>query len=207
MNAGLSNLAKLKAQLLPGSWAATTAQDAVITALGLGVAGLFEAHTGRKFARVVGENEYFEASGSHLQLHRLPVETLSALALQSTFGGTFDSVIDNVLRVTPSGIVTLAATLDRTGGSTLRATYTGGFWYDTAEDNSGVLPGGATALPATLQTAWFMQCKALYARTETDAVKAGLDSGNLGALSALLNEAQLLPVVVSMLNQYRFLAA
>jgi len=207
MNAGLSNLSTLKARLLPSTWTDTTAQDAAITALGLGVAGCFETYTGRKFLRTAGATEKFPSNSEMLQLTRIPVETFTALALQSELSGTWEDITSAVLRCGDSGVVTLSSTQDVTGNSTLRATYTGGYWWDTTEDDSGTLPTGATAIPATLQTAWFIQCKALWARTETDAVKAGLDSGNLGALSALINEAELLPVVRQMLQPFRILAA
>lgn len=205
MNAGFSSLTVLKQHLLPGTWADVTSEDAAITALGLGVAELFEGHCGRTFQRAVDAVEKHDTGAGYLQLRRFPVEEVSELELQGSFNGAWEDVLSSVARVDEkSGVMTLVCPF-LVGGS-LKVTLTGGFWWDTTEDASGTLPATATALPPVIHYAWLMQCAALYARMQTDAVKAGLASGNLGALSSLINEATLLPIVRSMLEPLRVMA-
>ena len=207
MNAGLSNLATLKAHLLPGTWQSVTDYDAAIAALGLGMAGLLETFTGRKFERTVGAVEYFDGANATLQLTRLPLETLTALDIQTEKDGDWTSILTAVKKAGKTGLVYLTGQQAEPGDATIRATFTGGYWFDTTENNSGSLPSGATAVPAKLLAAWKLQCGAVWARTDTDAQKAGLASGNLNALNALINETKLLPVVEQMCFDLRMLAA
>ena len=207
MNTGLSNLATLKAHLLPSTWQTTTDFDAAIAALGLGMVGLLETFTGRKFERTVGAIEYFEGANATLQLTRLPLETLTALDIQTENNGDWTSILTAVKKAGKTGLVYLTGQQAEPGDATIRATFTGGYWFDTTENSSGSLPSGATAVPAKLLMAWKMQCGAVWARIDTDAQKAGLASGNLNALSALINETKLLPVVEQMIADLRMMAA
>ena len=205
MNAGFSSLTVLKQHLLPGTWSEVTSEDAAITALGLGVAELFAGHCGRAFERAVDAVEKHPTGAGYLQLRRFPVEEVGDVELQGSFGAAWEDALSSVARVDEkSGVMVMVCPFAE--GGTLRVTLTGGFWWDTSEDASGTLPAGATELPVVIRFAWLMQCSALWARGQMDAVKAGLASGNLGALSALINEAEILPVVKTMLEPYRVMA-
>lgn len=206
MNAGLSNLLTLKKYLLPSTWQDVTAEDDAILAVGLGMAGLLEGHCARKFQRTVGATQLFGAGSAVLQLERFPLETFTSLELQTELGGDWEDVTTSVLRASAAGVVMTGEPLG-TDTCTLRATFTGGFWWDTTDDDTGSLPSGATAIPASLQTAWFVQCKAVYARIGNDATTAALANGNAAAASAFINGIELLPVVEKMVQPYRILAA
>src|ERR1700689_2722959 len=77
MNAGLSNLTTLKAQLLAASLRADTDYDAPITAIGLGVAAQFDTFCNRGLARVVAQQDIFRADRRHWWLNRFPVEAVT----------------------------------------------------------------------------------------------------------------------------------
>ena len=200
MNAGLSNLATLKAHLLPSTWQSVTNQDDALLALGLGVLGMFEAYCSRQFPRVVGDVFTCAADGAVVILPRSPVEEITTLEYQASYGGTWEAADDNAKRLTPSGVLSFFSAY--TGG-TLRITFTGGYWFDSTEDQSDTKPDGAVLVPYGLTLAWLLQCHSIYTRSNSDAVKAGLDSGNLGALSALISGTELLPGVKSVLEAYR----
>lgn len=207
MNAGLSNLLTLKKYLLPSTWQDVTAEDDAILAVGLGMAGLLEGHCARKFQRTVGATQEFDAAACIVQLERFPLETFTSLELQTEPGGDWEDVTDSILRHMKSGMVKIDGPLASEGFATLRATFTGGFWWDTTEDDTGSLPSGATAIPAALQMAWISQCVAVYARMKNDGITAALANGSAAAASAFINGIELLPVVEKMVQPYRILAA
>ena len=163
MNAGLSNLATLKRHLLPGTMLTDTQFDATITQLGLGVAGALEKYCNRKFQRTAGDTCTFTGDRDHFYLPRSPVEAVSAVALKTSEAGGFVAQTGAIQNSDgTNGWIYFGAYLgDRY--SLVRVTYTGGFWWDTTEDDTGVMPAGATAIAADLQTAWLLLCEAVWA--------------------------------------------
>lgn len=202
MDAGFSSLAKLKQHIWPQNWQEVDVADDQLVALGLGIRGLFESFCGRPFVRTAGAVETFPADTACIQLALTPVETLTSVELQTERDGSWTNITTDVQRLSKAGVVTLAAQAG-TAGETLRVTFTGGYWWDTTENHSGSLPSGATAIPPAVQFAWFIQCKAVWASMETDSVKAAMQTGNLTALSNLINGAKLVPVVETMLTPFR----
>lgn len=164
MNIGLGNLTELKGQLLAASLRSDTNYDNVITAIGQGVAAQFDKYCNRKFARLEGDFDQFRADRRHYYLKRYPVEAIASAQRQDTLSDGWlnlpvaDLIQQWNLRI---GYISFIA-LQGYEFSQLMVTYTGGFWFDTTEDGSGVMPAAATPLPADVKFAWYLQCQNVW---------------------------------------------
>jgi hypothetical protein len=176
MNAGLSNLATLKAQLLAVSMQSKTNYDPIITAIGQGVAGQFDKFCNRKFSRVVGEVDTFSADRRHWYLKRYPVETISALAKKDAEN---DGWVPYVLPPDGNSLIQVMQldqgyimfiSIQGYYFSRITCTYNGGYWFDTSDPSDAgysgpqTIPPAATPLPSDVQLAWFLACKAVWKR-------------------------------------------
>lgn len=169
MNAGLSNLTTLKRHLLAERLRAEITFDDQIVALGLGVAAAIERFCDRRFARVVGDTwETPCGNRTMFVVIRYPIEEITAIDLRSTRGDAWESQDINSLvaqEIRDAGVVTFHDAIGW-AGSNVRFTYTGGFWWDTTEDDSGSQPAGSTVLPADLQHAWLLHCQDVWNRRD-----------------------------------------
>lgn len=170
MNAGFSNLDTLKKHLLAGTLKNDLRFDAVIRGLGLGVAQQFGSHCNRKFARVAGYAETFPADRAEFVLSRLPVETvtLSEVKLTEADGWvTQDTTFIRAINLA-AGIINIGSGDAGPHYAQVRFTYTGGYWWDTAEPDDATYPttqpAGSTAIPDDLLNAWVLQCRHVWAR-------------------------------------------
>ena len=172
MNAGLSNLATLKAQLLAVSLQANTSYDAIIKAIGLGVAAQIDKHCNRILMRTVGQVDTLRSDRRHWYLRNYPVEAITALAKK-------DSEADGYVAfpLPPNGS-SLVQVMDLPRGyinfisiqgyffSQLQITYNGGFWWPMLDVGDAgypdAQPAGSYALPADIQLAWFLQCQEVW---------------------------------------------
>jgi hypothetical protein len=158
MNLILGNLSNLKAAVLPEDLRAMTDWDNALADLARGVAASMQTFCNRRFERI--EDDTFEraADCSYLSLPRFPVEEVSLLELKvdetSGFGPLPANTIWSLIK--QSGLVEFGGRL-MTWDARVRVTYTGGFWADYTEDNSGTQPDGSTAVPADLIHAWHLQ--------------------------------------------------
>jgi hypothetical protein len=201
LNSGFSNLATLKAWLLPASLVAGSDYNTPIRAIGLGVAGQFAQHCNRKFGRVVDDEFDFPADIRHVCVPRFPIEEVTVVELRSSLAdgfvdqGEVDEAIENLRE--SAGLVHFFAPLG-TARETVRLTYTGGFWWNeqepsytppvtpTAEDpDLSVLPTGATALPDELKHAWLLQCEQVWKVKDRLGLAIGQEGGGSGALLGL----------------------
>jgi hypothetical protein len=182
MNAGLSNLTTLKAQLLAVSMQSQTNYDPIITAIGLGVAAQIDKFCNRHFLRTVGIIEKCRSDRRHWYLSYTPVEAITALAKK-------DSEQDGWVPfpLPPNGS-SLIQVYDLATGyinfiaiqgyffSQLQITYTGGYWFPMLDPGDAgypdTIPAGATPLPPDVQLAWFLACKAVWKRY--DPIGAGI---------------------------------
>lgn len=184
MNAGLSNLIWLKKRLLLASDVSGSTCDDAVAAVGLGVAGMFEDEMDRKLGRVAGDA--YEAPGdrTYYVLPRYPVETVTAVQVRDYLGESWASYSLNYNLLPVSGLVTFVSWPASRGGS-VKITFTGGFWWDTTEDNTGTQPSGSTIVPEGLRNAWAMACKTLWDRSGLEnAAKAGFGSEEAGRILA-----------------------
>jgi hypothetical protein len=164
MDIGLGNLTELKGQLLAASLRNDTNYDAVITAIGLGVAAQFDKYCNRKLARLVGDFDQFRADRRHYYLKRYPVEAIASAQRQDTLtdGWQTLAVTDLIQQWNLEiGYISFIA-LQGYEFSQLMVTYTGGFWYDTTENETGVMPSTAAPVPADIKLAWYLQCQNVW---------------------------------------------
>lgn len=202
MNAGLSNLTNLKRELLLASDAAGTDYDASVTALGLGVASMFEAYCDRKFFRVV--DDVFECSADRYSVvvPRYPIEAINSVEMRDSIASGWEEQPDMPDNYLPeAGLVQFGAP-PGVWPATLRITYTGGYWWDTTEDSSGTKPAGATAIPSALVSAWHLQCKFFWdRRSMEDRAKAGFSDKD--AARFIAPDDELLSSVKTLLAAFR----
>ena len=196
MNLGLGNLAELKRNVLPEALLASDQFDALLIDLGKGVATEMETFCNRCFGRVAGEVDQFYGNRSYWILRRFPFETIASVEVQNGYaeaGVVQTSAIRSADEKT--GVVDFGAVLgvkyDR-----IKITYTGGFWFDTSENGSGTLPGGATALPADLSHAWHMQCQRVFEQRDS------LGVGSIKEKRTDVGNADWLPAVSKILTSY-----
>ncbi len=206
MNAGLSSLTKLKQAILPDTMRQSPMWDDTLIALGLGVAEAIEQHLDRKLGYVAGETTLTDAQRIYLSVPRYPVITWTSIDLQTEPGGTWGDISGQVTRYLSGSGLALFRTAPGDESATIRIITTGGFWFDTTEDATGTLPSGATALPASLFTAWAMQVQAHCHALDLFGAQSGKDV--LGAASNLLTNADaFIPAVVTMLKPFRRMTA
>ncbi len=198
MNAGLGNLIGLKQHLLPAGMLTNTDYDVQVTAIGKGVASRLEGVCNRYFLRTVDDIYEFPSETAQVILPRFPVETITKIEQRDTTAGGWYELIGCILNFSqPSGWVYLGGPLGAFG-SRLRITFTGGFWWDTTEDNSGVKPTGATLLPDDLKLAWMIQCAHLWQSKDRMGIGASKEPNKFSALK----EYDLVPEVKDLLRDY-----
>lgn len=200
MNLGLGNLITLKRWLVPGNAHADTAFNDALQTLGNGIARQLEKHCDRKFERTVGAQDVMTGDQTVFTLKRYPVEELTLLESRTRRGEPWVANTEAVVGLNEqSGLVQLSARQTDAYGL-IRITYTGGYWYDTTEDGTGVLPNGATPLPEDLRLAWLQQCAHCWERRQ----KLGIPLANIedGTRTSALLELDLLPQVKRLLQPY-----
>lgn len=160
MDIGLGNLTELKAHVLPAALQDDTTYDTLVAQIGRGVAVFMDSYCNRIFARAVGSTFDFQADVRSIYLPRYPVESVASIEQKDTQSAGFYSLDSSVMlnRDDNTGLISFGVSL---GGwqSVMRVTYTGGYWFDTTEDNTGVMPSGAAALPYDLKLAWYLQVR------------------------------------------------
>lgn len=168
MDLGLGNLAEVKAFCLSPDLAADTKYDVVLAQIARGVAGRFDRLTNRKLARAEGAIHAFDADRSFYVLPRYPVEEIAAFEQRATLLDDWEDAMDLILqRDDASGILDFLSQLG-VRAVQFRATWTGGYWFDSSEDASGVLPDGASPVPGELKEAWLMQTLQEFRAKDTE---------------------------------------
>jgi len=194
----LSSLTQLKTFLLPPAMATRTDFDAMLTMLGTGVTALMESYCNRKFSRVVGDTYSAGARNVCYSLPRYPLEVVSSVSLQTD---VVTDITDTIVRtellpglvhfISPCGFDT----------DTIVFTFTGGWWWDTSEDQSGTMPSGAFALPTDIQMAFFLQMKAVCEAQDVFGLRAAGGEDKAKPSTSMMLE--LIPAVITILNLYR----
>lgn len=172
MNLRIGNLTTLKRHLLAAPLAAGTGptaaaniiRDDVLTTLGLGVGLQIEQFCGREFGYMEGATTIFSGDRLTFVLPRYPIASIAAVETRSSFLDAWTPlVITNVIAWvgSSSGLVELLG-VPRGRFAEVRVTYTGGYWFDETEDESGVQPNGAPEMPGDIAHAWLLQCQEVW---------------------------------------------
>lgn len=204
MNAGFSNLDFLKKQLLPKS-VSDKRFDAVILALGTGVATQFSNYCQRPFCRLVNATEVFPADRAEFILSRAPLETVTQSELKvAESDGWVVQTDPNFIRALNliNGIIDCGPGDAGPYYGQVRFTFTGGyFWEQLEPDDAGYpsqLPAGANAVPSDLVNAWLLQCRHLWSLMD----KVGTDLLKDGAEKSLRFPDDFAPTVENILGDY-----
>jgi hypothetical protein len=210
MDLGLSNLINLKNRLLPSDFVGGSTYDTLITQLGRGIAYSFEEFCNRKWHRHVGHEDIFTADRTCWIASRFPLETITAVDVKTDeasgwiSAGSVNGAIESFNPQT--GVIHFPSLL---GDPTtfVRITYTGGYWYDTTEDNTGSLPSGATRLPYSIEEAYYLQAMKVWETIDKQGANTGKSGGgNAGLLGLSLAGLDLVPVVRQTLISFRRMA-
>ena len=205
MNAGFSNLDTLRKKLLAGSLMGETKFDPQITLIGLGMAGAIESLLNRKLARVAGDIEVLPADRNNFVLSRYPLETLTLTELKIIESDGWVAQDASVIKAvdTANGIVNWRGDCDAGPDyAQVRFTYTGGFFWETAEpDDAGyptAIPAGAALLPDAIRQAWLLQCQQVWAACD----KLGLGLADEPDKQSKLADIKPSPLIKQMLTSY-----
>lgn len=191
------HLDQLKKRILPSELLSATRFDDRLAGIAAEVAAMFDSVTGRVLVREVGRVEDHEGGEGIIGLSAYPVETLDSLTISYEEGEAFEALAyDRLSKKT--GMIRFDEGSPGDDGSTIRATYTGGYWVDTSADLSGTLPDDAVAMPADLIGAW---CKQVDHEARIQRVFGGTAEGELTAPYA--EDITLIPRVERVLNSYR----
>src|ERR1017187_2989210 len=177
MNCGLSNLDTLKGHLLAGTMAGETKFDAVISMIGLGVAGLFDNFCNRNLSYMVDDFTQFSGDRPHWYASRFPVYSVKIINMAYFNTDTWceitgQPIVENNL----TGLIHFGYTLGRFP-LMVNMLWTGGYWFETLEpDDEGypsapppdpegnrAIPARFFLLPDVLRAAFLFQCEALWA--------------------------------------------
>ena len=205
MDLVFGNLAVLKAHVLGIGLTTSTEFDAVLTAIGKGVAGRLQGYCNRSFGRVAGQVDTFTADRDFWVTSRYPIEVVTSLEFMASGESAWTALsLSSYVQSSLSG-----AGLVHFGGKLggefdqARLTYTGGYWVDTKEPNEegygDAAPVGVTVKPDGLVWAWLTQCKEVWNRGDRLGTGLADKTDAVGALVGL----KLVPEVEETLRVYR----
>jgi len=197
-NVGLGSLTTLKRHVLASALVLETRYDTQLTAIGLGVAGQIEGYCNRKLQYTADDTITFDAARDHFYLPRAPVASVSSVETKDdeTTGWVTDSgqpiqIEESSGRIWFGGVYGTRSTL-------VRVTYTGGYWFDTSEDDSGSNTDSATELPGGIKLAWLLQCAETW--NQKDRLGVGIVSQEQTKIS--IAKLDLAPTVKRLLAPY-----
>lgn len=197
MNLGLGNLITLKRHLLAAPLAAGTGpvataaiiRDDVLAAIGSGVAAQIEKFCGdRRFGYVSGDITEFSGDRLTYILPRYPVSALTAISTQGTRSDGFTTAVvnDQVADLDlDSGLIQFT-TVQGNHWSRVRVTYSGGYWFDTTEDDTGTNTDSAPAMPADVTLAWLLQCQEVWNKRDKLGINLNAKPDDRVAISKLV---------------------
>lgn len=209
MNCGLGNLDILRQHLLAGTMAGDKSFDAVIADIGRGVASVFEQQCNRRFAYAAGDVVWFPADHDCFVAPRYPLYSVDAIQRRDYAPNQFQDITGWLLNFDREcGMVRFAGQLG-TSIIMVKMTFTGGYWFETAEpEGEGVYPSQAPltpdgtpadALPQDLRFAWLMQCRHVWASAD----KLGSGVVNKPNAMSALAEMDLIQSVKRTLQNYQ----
>jgi hypothetical protein len=204
MNAGLTNLETLKRHLLSASMTNGAQFDLQIKTIGLGIASMIERLCSRELVYQAGAQVETTADREHIIVPRYPIVDVTKVETRAIGDAAWtEETGEPQMFNARSGIVYFGSRLGDSQ-TMVRVTYSGGYWFDTAEpgDEPGVMPEGASPLPDDLKSAFLLQCEQVWATR--DKLGAGLTGQEPGGqfLNTKLSYLDVLPLVKEMLRGY-----
>jgi hypothetical protein len=212
MNAGLSNLDKLKKALLGNGLAADPQFDIAIKAIGLGMAGLCETFCNRQLAYLENDTLIFSGDRSHYYLPRFPIVSVDKVEMRYFIADDWTDITGQPISWNPeTGLLHFGYTLGR-NPLQVKVTYTGGFWYEMLEPDDDTYPSDLPTaitdnqqlearkfrLPDTLQSAWLLQCQEVWNKRD----KLGMGMADVPDKQVSLERLALIPIVKQMLQPF-----
>lgn len=204
MNCGLGSLKTLKDYLLAEALRVDTSYDTQLTVIGRGVAAMMDRFCNRGFAYTENDSIIFTGDRPHYYLPRFPINESASITVQMRYfiADDWADIGGQPISWNPqTGLLHFGYTLGRPPLQ-VKVTYTGGYWFDTTEEQNDSAPAGATALPDDVRLAWLQQCAILWQAKDklgVDIVKTGSSSQ---FVSGSLAGSDLSPIVRTMLQGY-----
>ena len=211
MNAGLSNLSTLRQFVLGNSLQSDTRFDNQLLAIGLGLAGVFDAHLNRKLAWQSGETIIFSGDRPDYYLPRAPLANVSKVEMRYFIADAWTDITGQPIAWNPeTGLLSFGYTLG-TMPLQVRTTWSGGYWFETLEPDDAAYPSTIPAeisaaeiesrkflLPDSLKMAWLLQCQQVWDARD----KLGLGLADKPGNQSALDKLELSPLVKQMLQPW-----
>lgn len=218
MKSGLTNLDTLKKYILVGSLADETKFDDVIKSIGLGVAATFDTYCSRKFCYQENDTIIFTGDRDHYYLPRFPLVKIAKVELRYFQADAWNNISGQPLaQNSETGLLHFGYTLGA-NPIQVRVTYTGGYWFETAEPDDDSYPtavpdaiinaqvndnGGLEAekymLDESLKQAFLLQCAEVWRLRD----KLGYDVVDEAKPRMREGHIDLLPLVQTMLQPFK----
>lgn len=229
MNAGLGNLSTLKRHLLTAGMAASSTDfNPVIADIGRGVARLFDSICNREFTYAENYTEIFMGNRAFWYVKKYPFVQVAKIELKYFQTDEWTDITTQPLIVNPETGQLNFGYLLGPAPLQVRATYTGGYWYQTIEEgapgylvcNDQTDAGYPAALPASIQgspnlnppgiepfkfllpydlrLAWLTQCRRVWDSFD----KLGLGLTDKPGAQTSVSEVSIAPEVRSTLERY-----
>jgi len=212
MNAGLTNLDTLKKHLLPGSMPAEPRFDLVIQTLGQGIAGWFDQFCNRRFGWLDDDVVVFSGDRPHYYLPRFPIAKITRVEMRYFQTDNWTEITGQPINVNyETGLIHFGYFLGR-WPLQVRATWSGGYWFEDKEpedagypstapalpDDNNIPPARAFLLPPDLRAAFLTQCELAWSLRD----KLGLGLTDKPKSQSDLSQGHLAPMVKQILQQY-----
>jgi hypothetical protein len=208
INAGLGSLSELKAFILASSMSASTDVefDAPLTALGLGVAGMFASRCNRDWAYGAANREDWTANRSFMAARHFPLNMEVPVVVErcdSLVGGVQNWVVvpEAAYNIAAAAGLVYLAGYQGNYLSRIRLTSAGGYWW-LGLDAEIIIPVGASPVPPDLKLAWLLQCQALWLVRDNLGTAVAGASGGGSLLGLSLPGYDLIPEVKTLLSGY-----
>jgi hypothetical protein len=212
MNCGLGNLDTLKRHLLAGTMQDQTRFDQVITDIGQGVAALFDQYCNRTFTYAEHQTQIFRGNRAHWYMPGFPVVAFEIVELRFFAADSWTNISGQPLSINEeSGLLSFGYTLG-VDPIQVRVTWTGGYWFETAEPSDTTYPSAIPTLisscsalqpakfmlPADIRLAWLLQCREVWNKVD----KLGLGLADKPDAQSATGALELTPMVKQMLRSY-----
>lgn len=196
---GYRNLQWLKSRLLPAEMGDEPDHDADVTAIGLGVASLFDRFTGRQLRRTEGHVFGTRADQDEVVVDCYPIEEITGVHL--VVNGQAHDIATSVRGTQMKAGIVRFHGAPGSEADLIRLTLTGGFWCEDADEDDDP-PVGSVVLPEELLLAWVLQCRAVAEAENTFRAKGAEKPDKKTGGAVNFESLDLLPMVRRTLQLY-----